>query len=446
MSLSVQLEDSQPSDAPDEQSLPNYMQRPLAIAPIVPGQTVHAHASDKPKRPSYSTALYSPSEMALKVQLKANKEHQKKLKDLKVKLRRLRAKLRKLKAEYKYSEDEEESEKSEMSTLQDLKRATEQAIRELQIEAAKASKRKGVKKLIFIHKFPESDGNKSSKSNSLEDLGTDLLALIESNKPSPAPSASPLSPKPASPSTQAAQKKEPVEDDTPSLTALEKQAEMEVNFLSKKKEKGKPKASNPGFKITIPEAADITVNQTTAPQFNLPVKPRLIKTAGGQQLLNPLQLNNLAQILPEPIDNTRARKFEPPRPQSLLAKKIHAPGYFSIGCWRDQPERALPSLEGIFPMLDGNDYKFRKFAIKKCATIAKVQGFPAFAIENGGQCLGGKDILQTYNMYGASRACKVDGRGGPWSMEVYKFTKPPSSRRGGIAHLQKVTRLLRRKL
>ena len=73
-------------------------------------------------------------------------------------------------------------------------------------------------------------------------------------------------------------------------------------------------------------------------------------------------------------------------------------------------------------MLDGNDYKFRKFAIKKCATIAKVQGFPAFAIENGGQCLGGKDILQTYNMYGASRACKVDGRGGPWSMEVYKFT------------------------
>ena len=73
-------------------------------------------------------------------------------------------------------------------------------------------------------------------------------------------------------------------------------------------------------------------------------------------------------------------------------------------------------------MLDGNDYKARKFPIKKCATIAKVQGFPAFALENGGQCLGGKDILQTYNMYGASRACQADGRGGPWSMEVYKFT------------------------
>lgn len=71
------------------------------------------------------------------------------LQDLKVKLRRLRAKLRKLKAEYKYSEDEEESEKSEMSTLQDLKRATEQAIRELQIEAAKASKRKGLEVWFF---------------------------------------------------------------------------------------------------------------------------------------------------------------------------------------------------------------------------------------------------------------------------------------------------------
>lgn len=56
------------------------MQRPLAIAPIVPGQTVHAHASDKPKRPSYPTADFSPAEMALKVQIKANREHQKKLK------------------------------------------------------------------------------------------------------------------------------------------------------------------------------------------------------------------------------------------------------------------------------------------------------------------------------------------------------------------------------
>lgn len=61
-----------------------------------------------------------------------------------MKLRRLREKLHKLKSDYQYSEDEEETEKSEMETLKDLKKATEQAIRELQVEAVKASKRKGL--------------------------------------------------------------------------------------------------------------------------------------------------------------------------------------------------------------------------------------------------------------------------------------------------------------
>lgn len=78
--LLLQEEDAQPSNAPDEQSYPNLMQRPLAIAPIVPGQTIHAHASDKPRRPKYPTADISPAEMAFKVQMKAHREHQRKLK------------------------------------------------------------------------------------------------------------------------------------------------------------------------------------------------------------------------------------------------------------------------------------------------------------------------------------------------------------------------------
>ena len=65
-----------------------------------------------------------------------------------MKLRRLREKLRKLKSDYQYSEDEEETEKSEMDTLKDLKKATEQAIRELQVEAVKANKRKGKNSLL----------------------------------------------------------------------------------------------------------------------------------------------------------------------------------------------------------------------------------------------------------------------------------------------------------
>ena len=117
-----------------------------------------------------------------------------------------------------------------------------------------------------------------------------------------------------------------------------------------------------------------------------------------------------------------------------MRKYLSFSGYFSIGCWRDQPERALSSLEGIFPVLDGN-YKIRKFAIKKCSTVARIQGFPAFAIENGGNCLAGKNVLQTYDMYGPGGACKPDGKGGPWSMEVYKFSSESTSSQSVIDYL-----------
>lgn len=70
-----------------------------------------------------------------------------------MKLRRLREKLRKLKADYNYNDDEEETEKSEMETLKDLKQATEQAIRELQEEAVRANKRKGWNTSSIIKKF-----------------------------------------------------------------------------------------------------------------------------------------------------------------------------------------------------------------------------------------------------------------------------------------------------
>lgn len=74
-----------------------------------------------------------------------------------------------------------------------------------------------------------------------------MLALIESNKPtatsvsaSDGPTRTkPLTLTPAAPTTQRAQKKQPVQDDTNSLTELEKQAEQEVNFMTKKKGKGR---------------------------------------------------------------------------------------------------------------------------------------------------------------------------------------------------------------
>lgn len=116
----------------------------------------------------------------------------------------------------------------------------------------------GVKKLIFIHNIPESHGSKNvGKTSSLEDLGTDLLALIESSKPTSGPvhdgptRARPLELTPAAPTTQRAQKKQPMEDDTNSLTELEKQAEQEVNYITKNKGKGIVSSSWNQFKRHI---------------------------------------------------------------------------------------------------------------------------------------------------------------------------------------------------
>ena len=109
---------------------------------------------------------------------------------------------------------------------------------------------KGLKKLIFIHNIRDSKGHKPEfeKTSTLEDLGTDLLALIDSNtnKPTSGPvrdgptrSRPPVF-IPATPTNERAEKKGPLHDDTQSLTELEKQAEQEVDSIANKK-KGKVK-------------------------------------------------------------------------------------------------------------------------------------------------------------------------------------------------------------
>ena len=73
------------------------------------------------------------------------------------------------------------------------------------------------------------------------------------------------------------------------------------------------------------------------------------------------------------------------------------------------------------PLLE-NGYRVRENSIIKCARVAKEQGFLGFAVENGGQCFGGRNLLQRYKMYGKSNDCAKDGRGGDYAMEVYKFS------------------------
>lgn len=80
----------------------------------------------------------------------------------------------------------------------------------------------------------------------------------------------------------------------------------------------------------------------------------------------------------------------------------------------------VPSLENTSILLQ-DGYKVRQDSIKKCAKIAKEQGFDGFALENGGQCFGGQNLLQRYKRHGRSRDCANDGRGGDYAMEVYTF-------------------------
>ncbi|XP_078603388.1 uncharacterized protein LOC144877354 [Branchiostoma floridae x Branchiostoma japonicum] len=113
----------------------------------------------------------------------------------------------------------------------------------------------------------------------------------------------------------------------------------------------------------------------------------------------------------------------------LLVSGSGTRGYISLGCWRDigGPNRALPKLERTDPRLDGDHYKLRENAVEKCYQVALSRGFPVFALQNGGECFGSADGLNTYNKHGNSAACAADGEGGLWANEVYKIIGCPTA-------------------
>ena len=103
--------------------------------------------------------------------------------------------------------------------------------------------------------------------------------------------------------------------------------------------------------------------------------------------------------------------------------------YTSVGCYRDTEDRAIPTLEHTDPVLIGSEfsYKSRQNAIVKCAVAARKRGFPAFAIQDGGWCAASANALETFNKYGKSSDCKIDGRGGHWANNVYVFQDEANS-------------------
>ena len=99
--------------------------------------------------------------------------------------------------------------------------------------------------------------------------------------------------------------------------------------------------------------------------------------------------------------------------------------YVSVGCYKDTGNRAIPTLEGMDPILDGQ-YSHRLNAIAKCAVAALKRKYRIFAVQYGGQCFGGATAERTFDKYGKSTACGNDGEGGEWANQVY-LTKGTTS-------------------
>ncbi|XP_078700177.1 uncharacterized protein LOC144926966 [Branchiostoma floridae x Branchiostoma belcheri] len=110
--------------------------------------------------------------------------------------------------------------------------------------------------------------------------------------------------------------------------------------------------------------------------------------------------------------------------QVLSTSGCESCGYISLGCWSDTPDRAIPTLEGTDPLLDGSDYHSRTNALEKCFQVALSRGLTVFAVQDGGWCAGSADAHRTYNKYGRSTACAADGEGGTLANEVYQITVP----------------------
>ena len=93
-------------------------------------------------------------------------------------------------------------------------------------------------------------------------------------------------------------------------------------------------------------------------------------------------------------------------------------GYETIGCYKDTSNRAIKTLEGTDPILDGS-YGSRKDPITKCAVAAMKRGYTMFAVQAGGWCASSSTAALTFDKYGKSTACALDGEGGGWANQVY---------------------------
>ena len=71
---------------------------------------------------------------------------------------------------------------------------------------------------------------------------------------------------------------------------------------------------------------------------------------------------------------------------NFLCRVTFLLGYVSVGCYKDTGlDRAIPTLEGKDPILDGA-YWLRDNPTAKCAVAAIRRGHHMFAVQNSGWC------------------------------------------------------------
>lgn len=65
-------------------------------------------------------------------------------------------------------------------------------------------------------------------------------------------------------------------------------------------------------------------------------------------------------------------------------------------------------------------YQARASPLVKCADVARQQGYPVFAIQDGGRCMSGPAAEESYKQFGISRDCRGI-LGGAYANSVYKL-------------------------
>ncbi|CAK8684024.1 unnamed protein product [Clavelina lepadiformis] len=99
----------------------------------------------------------------------------------------------------------------------------------------------------------------------------------------------------------------------------------------------------------------------------------------------------------------------------IVNRELEMAAMKRLGCWVDQEESAIPSIDLDDDVIGDARYK--------CFVTAMRRGFSVFALQEDGKCFSSENAESTFTKYGPSENCDVDGGGGELANEVYELGK-----------------------